>query len=234
VPNLANVGYPIAQLEADGSCVITKPPGTGGEVNRRTVVEQLVYEIGDPRRYVTPDVTADFTSVRVNDLGGDQVAVANARGEAATDTYKVSVADEDGYMTSAQLVVYGDDCVAKAHACAEVIFERLQSFGQLPTRRYVELLGSGASVPSKAPHKSPREVTLRIAVADAERAKLERFTREIAPLITSGPAGLAGYAAGRSAVRPVLAYSPALVAKELIRHVVDVKPAREWVLSTEY
>jgi hypothetical protein len=234
VPNLANVGYPIAELEADGSCVITKPPGTGGEVNRRTVVEQLVYEIGDPRRYLTPDVIADFTSVTVNDLGGDRVAVTGARGEPATDTYKVSVAYEDGFMTSAQLVVYGNDCIAKAHACADVIFERLRSVGQLPARRHVELLGSGASVPGDALDQSAKEVVLRIAVADADRAKVERFTREIAPLITSGPAGLAGYAAGRSAVRPVLAYWPALVAKDRVTTKVEVKRAGEWVTSTQY
>jgi hypothetical protein len=231
VPNLANVGYPIAELEADGTCVITKPPGTGGEVNRRTVVEQLVYEIGDPRRYLTPDVVADFTSVTVNDLGDDRVAVTNARGEAATDTYKVSVAYESGFMTSAQLVVYGDDCVVKAHACAEVIFERLRSVGQLPARRHVELLGSGASVSNKTTDGSVMEVVLRLAVADADRAKVERFTREIAPLITSGPAGLAGYAAGRSAVRPVLAYWPALVAKAQVATNVEVKRADEWELD---
>jgi hypothetical protein len=234
VPNLANIGYPIAELEADGSCVITKPPATGGRVNRQTVVEQLVYEIDDPRRYVTPDVVADFTSVTVNDLGEDRVAVTGARGKTATDTYKVSVASEDGFMTSGQLVVYGEDCIAKAHACAEIIFERLRSSGQLPARRDVELLGSGMSVPCNSTDKSISEVVLRIAVADHDRAKLERFTREIAPLITGGPAGLAGYAAGRSAIRPVLGYGPALVPKKLIRPVVEVKRASQWVESTEY
>lgn len=232
VPDLANVGYPIAELEDDGSCVITKPPGTGGEVNRRTVVEQLVYEIGDPRNYITPDVVADFTSVVVNELGENRVAVTNARGKPATDSYKVSLAYEDGYMTSAPLVVAGRDCIDKAHACAEIIFERLRSVDQLPARRHVELLGAGESVPGHGINEAARETVLRIAVADHDRGKLERFTREIAPLITSGPAGLAGYAAGRSAIRPVLAYWPTLVPKELIQSVVDVRPAREW--STPY
>jgi hypothetical protein len=234
VPRLADVGYPIAEIERDGSCVITKPPGTGGEVNRRTVVEQLVYEIGDPRSYITPDVVVDFTSVNVEDLGHDRVAVKNARGKPATDTYKVSAAYEDGYMTSSQLVVFGDDCVAKARACAEIIFERLHSVDQIPARRCVELLGAGDSVPGHGSNANPTEIMLRMTVADASRERLERFTREIAPLITSGPAGLAGYAAGRSQVRPVLAYWPTLVPKALIQPVVDVKPASEWILSTEY
>jgi hypothetical protein len=225
VPNLANVGYPIAEVEADGSCVITKPPGTGGEVNRRTVVEQLVYEIGDPRSYITPDVVADFTSVKVEELGNDRVAVNSARGKPATDSYKVSLAYEDGYTASALLFAAGKDCGEKAARCGNIILERLQNIGQRPSRVDEEFWGLSAS---------PERIVFRIAVADHDRAKVERFTREIAPLITSGPAGLAGYAAGRSPVRPVLAYWPTLATKSFIHAVVDVKPASEWVLSTEY
>src|SRR5688500_3059839 len=106
---LADVGYPIAELSDDGGAVITKPPGTGGAVTRRTVVEQLVYEIGDPQHYLTPDVDCDFTTIEVKDIGRDRVQVTGATGRPATD-YKVSLAYRDGWMASGTLLVYGPDC----------------------------------------------------------------------------------------------------------------------------
>ena len=127
--DLSDVGYPIAELSTDGGTVITKPAGSGGAVNRRTVVEQLVYEIGDPRHYLTPDVDCDFTTVEVAEDGADRVAVRGATGRPATDTYKVSLAYRDGWMASGQLLVYGADCREKAEACGRIILERCKLAG---------------------------------------------------------------------------------------------------------
>ena len=227
---LSDVGYPIAEIEPDGNCVITKSVGSGGAVNRRTVVEQLVYEIGDPQHYLTPDVDCDFSTVEVDDLGGDRVRVSGATGRAAPDTFKVSLAYRDGYFASGQLLVYGSDCMAKARAANEILRARLGLANKLPQHWSLELLGAGNGVPlSAAGERNCSEVMLRITARDPSRDVLERFTREFAPLITSGPAGLAGYAAGRPAVRPLYAYWPTLIPRGLVPAVVEVRTAQEWL-----
>ena len=230
--NLSDVGYPIAEIADDGAAVITKPPGTGGRVDRRTVVEQLVYEISDPQRYLTPDVEVDFTTVEVEELGNDRVRVSGATGRAAPESYKVSLAYRDGFFAAAELLVFGRDCVAKAHECGRILFERLRSAGIELAHTHIELLGSGAGVVGCGSQSAdPPEVVLRIAVRDPRREAVERFTKEIAPLITSGPAGLAGYAAPRSAVRPVFAYWPTTVARDCIEPAVEVRSASQWSRS---
>ena len=228
--DLARVGYPIAELSADGSCVITKPAGGGGVVNRRTVCEQLVYEIGDPRRYLTPDVEVDFTTIEVEDLGNDRVRLSGATGRAAPARYKVSLAYRDGYTASGQLLAYGPDCVEKARYSAKMILDRLAAVGITFDRAQVECLGAGEGVPGlHARPRDLREVVMRLAVADPRREAVERFLREFAPLATSGPAGLAGYTAATSAVRPVFAYWPTLVPRSLAPHRANVRTAAEWL-----
>ncbi|QDU26501.1 hypothetical protein ETAA8_15790 [Anatilimnocola aggregata] len=229
---LTDVGYPIAEVNATGETVITKPPGTGGKVTFRTVAEQLVYEIGDPQHYLTPDIDCDFTTVRLQDLGNDRVQVTGASGRAATETYKVSLAYRDGFMASGQLLVYGLDCREKAQACGEMILQRVQAAGFSLARTNIELIGQGAGVPGTwfwRKYQPPGELMLRVTVHDANRAAVEHFTRELAPLITSGPAGLAGYASGRPQVRPVFAYWPTLVPKSLVRGQSTVRTAQEWL-----
>ena len=229
--DLANVGYPIAELSADGNAVITKPSGSGGAVNRRTVVEQLVYEIGDPQHYLTPDVDCNFTTVEVDEIGTDRVAVKNATGRPATDTYKVSLAYRDGWMASGQLLVYGHDCREKASKCGEIILERCKLAGFDLARTHVELLGYGGGVPGAwfwRKYQSPGELVLRVTAHDPRREAIECFSRQFAPLITSGPAGLAGYAAGRPQVRPVFAYWPTLMPKSLVQPQVEVRTVKEW------
>jgi hypothetical protein len=231
---LADVGYPIAELADDGIAVITKPAGTGGGVTRRTVVEQLVYEIGDPQHYLTPDVNCDFTTVEVEDLGQDRVQVRGATGRPATSTYKVSLAYRDGWMASGTLLVYGPDCREKSEACGRIILERCKLAGYELARTNVELLGAGAGVPGAFFHRKyqpPGEIVLRVTAHDPRREALECFARQFAPLITSGPAGLAGYAAGRPQVRPVFAYWPTLVEKRLVEPVVEVKPVSDWLIG---
>jgi hypothetical protein len=217
--DLSDIGYPIAEIEADGTTTITKPAGTGGAVNRRTVIEQLTYEIGNPRHYLTPDVDVDFTTVEVAECGVDRVRVSGATGRAAPATYKVSAARRDRQTATGELLVYGRDAIEKAQACTTLLQKRLGSTVEL----HAELLGSGAGVPLGQRVASP-EVVLRLtAVGDAGA-----FARELASLITSGPAGLAGYAAGRPAVRTMFRYQPLLVNKEAIRPQVEVRAARDW------
>ena len=229
---LADVGYPIAEIDTDGHCTIAKPDGSGGRVDRQTVAEQLVYEIGDPAAYLTPDVSVDFTQVELQETASNRVHVRGAVGVAPPQTYKVSLAFRDGFTANAQLLVYGDDCQSKAHACAEMIAARLARAGATPEQFHVELLGAGAGVPGlDTPTDQLPEVMLRLSVREPNRATVERFTKEIAPLITSGPAGLAGYAASRSRVRPAFAFWPTSVPMSLLKPQVAVKPASEWSAS---
>ncbi len=226
--NFHDLGFPIAELSEDGSCVITKAP-VGGVVNRRTVVSQLVYEIGDPAHYLTPDVDVDFTTLELSEIGPDRVRLSGASGRPAPESYKVSLAYHDGYATSSQLLVYGPDCREKAQRCVEMIFERLRSSDCEPKERLVEFLGAGDGVPSNsASAVAPPELMLRIAVRDPRREVVERFTRQFAPLITGGPPGLAGYATARSDIRPVYAYWPTLISKSLVEPAVEVRSAHEW------
>ncbi|HVC96301.1 MAG TPA: acyclic terpene utilization AtuA family protein [Pirellulales bacterium] len=228
--DLANIGYPIAELNDAGDVVITKPPGSGGVVNRETVAEQLVYEIGDPAHYLTPDVDVDFSTVEAEELGHDRVAVRGATGRPAPESYKVSLAYRAGFMASGQMLIYGRDAAAKARACAEIVLDRLRLAGHKFERSFVECLGAGESVPSLAPPPAElREVMLRLSVHDPRRETVERFAKEFAPLATSGPAGLAGYASGRPQPRPVFAYWPTLVPKRLVKPRYQVRAAADWI-----
>jgi hypothetical protein len=226
---LANVGYPIAEIDRDGSCVISKPAGTGGAVNRGGVAQQLVYEIGDPSRYITPDVEVDFTTVQIDEQSADRVAVHSATGRPPPASYKVSLAYHDGFTASGQLLVYGPDCVPKARGCADMINRRLARAGLEFVDWHVECLGAGDGVPGLHEPPELREVVLRVTVRHPEREAVDRFAKEFAPLITSGPAGLAGYATGRPQVRPAFGYWPTTVPRELVRAELEVRTAREWM-----
>jgi hypothetical protein len=215
VSDLAGVGYPIADIAADGTFVLTKPPGSGGAVNRETAAEQLLYEVGDPAAYLTPDVMADFTSVTLTEAGRDEVHVEGARGRPATDTYKVSIAYRDGYASSGTLVIAGPEAAAKARRAGEVLLERLRRAGAAPEQSRVECLGTG-ECGAGGGGAEPPEVVLRVAVRDSRRAVVERFTKEFAPLVTAGPPGVTGYTTGRPAVREVFTYWPALLAKSAV------------------
>jgi hypothetical protein len=226
-PDLGNVGYPVAELEADGVFRITKPPRTGGAVNRETVSEQLLYEVGNPAAYLTPDVTADFTSVTLRQTGPDVVQVEGARGRSATGSYKVSIAYRDGFMAAGTLVVLGPEAPAKARRCGEIILERLRRAGVELQEQNIECLGAGDCVPGVVVARAdPPEVVLRVAVRDPRRAAVERFTKELAPLVTAGLPGVTGYTGGRPPVREVFAFWPALLAKDAVAAEVRVYEQR--------
>jgi hypothetical protein len=227
-PDLANVGYPIAEIESTGTFRITKPPGSGGRVNLETVSEQLLYEVGDPTGYLTPDVTADFTRVSLSETNPDTVQIHGAHGKPATDSYKVSIAYRDGFTASGTLVVFGPDAPAKAKRAGQMILDRLARAGFKPEHTNIECLGAGDCVPGVVlpvadTSGSPPEVVLRVGVRDSRRAAVERFTKEFAPLVTSGPPGITGYTTGRPPVREVFAYWPALVDKKLVPTEVKIK-----------
>lgn len=228
--DLTQAAYPIAELADDGGCILTKPAGSGGRVSRETVTEQLVYEIGDPAHYLTPDVDVDFTTVEVEERGADRVAVWGATGRPAPDSYKLSITYRAGYFASGQMLCYGPDAIEKARTCARIVLERVRAAGFDLAEANVECLGSGDSLPGlHPPPVGVREVMLRLTVRDPRREAVERFTREFAPLATSGPAGLAGYAAGRAQVRPVFAYWPALVPRALVPAHHEVRTAADWL-----
>ncbi len=230
--SLSDVGYPIAEISHDGNVVITKPAGTQGQVTKATLSEQLIYEIGDPANYLTPDVAADFTNVRLIEENANRVQVTGAKGQAQPERFKVSLAYRDGYAVSAMIVVCGRKAESKARMCGEMILDRLRLAECSPRMSNVEILGSGDSLPGIWPQdsaSSPGEVVLRISARDPNRETLERLTRELAPLVTSGPPGVTGYTGPRAKPYPVLSFWPTTIGRELIQPEVHVLSAKEWL-----
>ncbi len=222
VPDAGNMGFPVIELDADGTIVVTKPAATGGWVNERTVKEQLTYEIGDPGDYLTPDARVSLLSIQVAELGGDRVRVRGVKGNAPTEFYKVSATYRDGYWAQGMLTVFGRDAVKKARRSGEIIIERLRRAGVELQEHNIECLGAGACGPGVIAEPDLLECVLRIAVRDPRKEAVERFSKELAPLVTSGPQGITGYAAGRPRVSPVFGYWPCLIEKSEVNCVVDV------------
>lgn len=224
VPDLATVGYPIAAMRENGDFHIEKPTGSGGVVNIETLSEQLLYEVADPAAYLTPDVTADFTTIAMSELQKDVVAVSGAKGKPATNSYKVSIAYRDGYAASGTLVIFGPDAERKARYAGQVLLDRLAAAGVTYTHSLIEVLGAGDCVPGVVRSQSPpAEVVLRVAVRSNDKKAVDRFTKELAPLVTSGPPGVTGYTTGRPSVREVYAYWPTLIAKSAVDRLVEVR-----------
>jgi hypothetical protein len=218
VPDLAGVGFPIIEAEASGEFVVTKHDGTGGRVSRATVAEQIVYEVGDPRAYITPDVVADFTTLRLEDEGDDRVRVLGVKGQPATEFLKVSIAYSAGYRAIGTLVYAWPDAPLKARVAERVLRERLDRLGLRFDGIRAELVGWNATHGPLVGHPSPDipEVQLRIGVRSRDRRAVERFTRELAPLVLTGPPSATGFAGGRPRVQEVMAYWPALLRREVV------------------
>ncbi|MEM9290045.1 MAG: acyclic terpene utilization AtuA family protein [Acidobacteriota bacterium] len=225
VPDLWNVGYPVLETHPDGSFVVTKHPGTGGMVTVDTVSEQLLYEMGDPREYITPDVTADFSSIRLEQVGENRVAVSGITGGPNTPFLKISASYLAGFKASGQITLSGPRAVEKARLAADVVWKRLERAGVTFDEdcRKTELLGLGAALPGiDTVANEPAEVVLRLGVKDPDPAKVERFGKEIAPLVTSGPPGVTGFAQGRPKPQKIVAYWPALLPREQVEEHIRV------------
>ncbi|HEY9444842.1 MAG TPA: acyclic terpene utilization AtuA family protein [Gemmatimonadales bacterium] len=225
VKGLADPGFPIVEASADGSFVITKHSGTGGVVSVPSVTEQLVYEMGDPHSYITPDGVADFTSIRLQQAGRDRVRVSGIRGGPKTPMLKVSIAYFYGYKAVGTLVYSWPEAYDKARAADKVLRQRLEALGLEFEQILTEFVGVNATHGrlSGAPDPDLPEVQLRIGVRARERAPVERFTREIAPLVLTGPPSVTGFAGGRPAVEEVVAYWPALIDRRQIEPGVRVE-----------
>lgn len=224
VPDLADVGFPIVEAAPDGSFVVTKHQGTGGVVSVPSVKEQLVYEMGDPHAYITPDCVADFTSIRLSEDGPDRVRVGQVKGQPATEFYKVSISYSAGYKAVGTLVYSWPDAFDKAEAAARIVRARLERLNLKFDQVLVEFVGANATHGRLAGVPSPDlpEVQLRVGVRGEDRAAVERFTKEIAPLVLTGPPGVTGFAGGRPKVEEIVAYWPALIPKTEIATTVEV------------
>ncbi|HUS05469.1 MAG TPA: acyclic terpene utilization AtuA family protein [Bryobacteraceae bacterium] len=223
IPDMANIGYPIIEAEPDGTFVITKHPCSGGRVHSDVVKEQLLYELGDPRNYITPDCVADFTSIQLDDVGRDRVRVSGIRGGPRTDMLKVSISYADGWKAIGSLVYSYPDAVAKAQAADRIVRARLTQLGLTFDDLHSELVGYNACHGPAAPVcEEPPEVQLRIGVRGADKHAVDRFTRELIPLVLNGPPTATGFGDGKPPVREVVAYWPALVPRSEIRTRVEV------------
>jgi hypothetical protein len=224
VPDLAHVGFPIAEAYPDGDVVITKHAGTGGLVSIGTVSEQLLYEIGDPAMYITPDCIADFTSIRLGDDGPDRVRVSGITGRPATEFFKVSMAYNDGWSAIGTLTYSWPDALDKARAADAILRTRLADLGLEFSEIRTEFLGLNSCHGPLAPMPAEiNEVVLRIGVRSSSHDAVERFSKELAPLILTGPPGVTGFAGGRPKPSEVVAYWPALIRKELVEATVTVE-----------
>lgn len=220
VPHNHEIGFPVVEVSDDGSCVVTKPANTGGAVTVPIVKEQLLYEIGDPGNYLSPDVTVSFLTLRVEAAGADRVRVTGATGRAPTDSYKVSATYRDGYKAHGMITIFGHDAVRKARHAGEGLLRRLHDRGCVFRETLIECLGTGASVRGIVSRMSDThlvETVLRVSVAADTKEPVERFTKEIAPLVTCGPQGVTGYATGRPKVLPIFGYWPTLISKSLVK-----------------
>lgn len=220
IPDPTSIGFPIVEVAADGSCVVTKPNGTGGRVTEETVKEQLLYEIGDPSSYLSPDVAVSFLSLSVKQIGPDRVEVSGAQGRERPPTLKVSATYRDGYRAAGTLTIIGRDAAEKAKRCGDIVLQRIQDAGHMIRSSVVECLGIQTDRSEGVAERS-QEIVLRIAVESDSSAALECFSKELMPLITAGPQGTTGYAEGRPRVHSVFRYWPCLVDRNIVQSRVD-------------
>ena len=218
VENFVDIGYPIVSISDNALFDIHKDSKSGGLINKLTVTEQLLYEMGDPRRYLSPDVTVDFTSINLEDTNNNKVSVSNVKGMAPTDTYKVAVNYISGYKANGKLTVTAPYAKEKATKIGQVIIDRLKNNGIIFDDYKIDYIGyNSCSAQSLPVNDNSNEITVSISVKDKVRSKIERFSKEIAPLITNGPPGITGFAGGRPKVQEVISYWPTLIPKDIVK-----------------
>lgn len=222
VPRLADVGFPIVEIRSDGAFIVTKPAGTGGVVNRRTVTEQLLYEIHDPAAYLTPDVVADISEAELIDHGNDCVEVVGVRGHPAPEKLKATLCYEGGWLAEGEISYAGPNAIARAQLAGAIVKKRMHDLGlgHLPVRR--DLMGIGSVFPDDAGRwweeqsglMPAQDVRLRVASAALTKSDAEAIAREVLALYTCGPAGGGGV---RTNVTPRLASESCLVPRAWLK-----------------
>lgn len=225
IKNFAEIGFPIAEAYANGDVIITKHENTGGKVSFETVAEQLVYEIGDPKEYITPDCVADFTSIKLKDLGKNRVKVFDVKGKEATEFFKVSCSYADGYSAVGTLTYSWPNALSKAKAADKILRKRLKNLNLQFDEIRTEFVGYNAcheTLAIKLPEDKINEIMLRLAVRSHDYNSVERFGKEIAPLILTGPPAVTGFAGGRPKPSEVVAYWPALIPKNLVSPQIEI------------
>ena len=223
VNDLSNVGYPIIEMEKDGNFIVTKHKKSGGLVNRFTVSEQILYELGDPENYISPDVIVDFTTISLEDLGNNQVKVGGIRGKKPTDSFKVSINYHKGYKATGQITISGPNAIKKSNLIVEIIWDRLKRKGLDYSKKNSEFIGHNSCHKGIGTEETdPNEIVLRISVMDQDKNKVNEFGKEIAPLITNGPPGVTGFSGGRPKAQDVIAYWPSLIKKKYIKTQVTI------------
>ena len=225
VPNMAEIGFPIAEAYPNGEVIITKHPNTGGKISFETVAEQLLYEIGDPMSYITPDCVADFTSIKLEDLGNDRVKMYDVKGFPETEFYKVSCSYSDGFSAISSLTYSWPQALTKAKAADEILRKRLANlllqFDEIKTE-FVGYNSTHGPLAVDLDEENINEIMLRIGVRSHDYKSVERFGKEIAPLILTGPPAVTGFAGGRPKPSEVVAYWPALISKKLVNPKVEI------------
>jgi hypothetical protein len=223
IPDMANIGYPIVEAEPDGSFTVTKHPAAGGRVHSDIVKEQLLYELGDPQNYVTPDCVADFRTIQLEDVEPDRVRISGIRGGPRPPSLKISISYSNGWKATGTLVYSWPDALEKARAADRIVRARLAAAGLVFDEIYTEFLGAGACHgPLAPPVGDYAEIQLRIGARGQDRKTVDRFTRELVPLVLNGPPGATGFGEGRPPVREIVAYWPALIPREEIQTRVEV------------
>jgi len=226
VNNIEEIGFPIIEAYPDGTFYVTKHEKTGGLISEMTVKEQLLYEIGNPKEYITPDCIADFTTIQLAQEGKDRVKIWGVKGEADTSTYKISASYIDGYKLTSTLVYCWPDALKKAKTAADILLKRAKFSGIAFKNTNVEFVGVNACNEDKnflkEDLKELNEVQMRISVQGDSKDELDRFGKEIAPLILTGPSGVTGFAGGRPRATEVVAYWPALLDKSAAKPRVSI------------
>jgi hypothetical protein len=224
IPDLWDIGYPIVEANEDGTFVVTKHAGTGGRITVPGVTEQLMYEMGDPKNYITPDGIGDFTTISLAQDGENRVRVSGVKGGPATEFYKVSISFSSGFKASGGLIYAWPDAYAKAKAADAILRKRLDALGLKFEEVHSQLIGVNATHEGLGGEPSPdlAEVMLRVGVRGQDRAAVERFTKELAPLVLNGPPTVTGFGGGRPKVEEIVAYWPALIPKTAVTPRVEV------------